>query len=112
MKGSRFARSKPAGFAREAGAKALDIRRRHGIGRDFLQNGKRNTTGWRSRKARLKSLEDENQRLKKLLAEAMLDNAALKDGLGKKGHKFSRVYPSAELATARAGASDRHPLAK
>jgi putative transposase len=32
---------------------------------------------------RLKSLEDENRRLKKLLAEAMLDVAALKDVLGK-----------------------------
>jgi putative transposase len=32
---------------------------------------------------RLKGLEDENRRLKKLLAEAMLDNAALKDLLGK-----------------------------
>jgi len=32
---------------------------------------------------RLKSLEDENRRLKKLLAESMLDNAALKDLLGK-----------------------------
>jgi putative transposase len=32
---------------------------------------------------RLKSLEDENRRLKKLLAEAMLDKAALKDLLGK-----------------------------
>jgi hypothetical protein len=34
---------------------------------------------------RLKSLEDENRRLRKLLAEAMLDNAALKDLLGKNG---------------------------
>jgi putative transposase len=32
---------------------------------------------------RLKSLEDENRRLKKLLAESILDNAALKDLLGK-----------------------------
>jgi putative transposase len=32
---------------------------------------------------RLRGLEDENRRLKKLLAEAMLDNAALKDILGK-----------------------------
>ena len=32
---------------------------------------------------RLKGLEDENRRLKKLLAEAILDNAALKDILGK-----------------------------
>jgi hypothetical protein len=34
---------------------------------------------------RLKGLEDENRRLKKLLAESMLDNAALKDLLGKNG---------------------------
>jgi putative transposase len=33
---------------------------------------------------RLKALEDENGRLKKLLADAMLDNSALKDLLGKK----------------------------
>ena len=32
---------------------------------------------------RLKSLEDENRRLKRLLADSMLDNAALKDLLGK-----------------------------
>jgi putative transposase len=34
---------------------------------------------------RLKALKDENRRLKKLLAEAMLDNAALKDILEKNG---------------------------
>ncbi len=34
---------------------------------------------------RLKALEDENRRLKKLLAESMLENAALKDILGKNG---------------------------
>jgi len=34
---------------------------------------------------RLKALEDENRRLKKLLAESMLDNATLKDILGKNG---------------------------
>jgi putative transposase len=33
---------------------------------------------------RLKALEDENGKLKKLLADAMLDNSALKDLLGKK----------------------------
>ncbi len=33
---------------------------------------------------RLKALEDENSRLKRLLADAMLDNVALKDLLGKK----------------------------
>jgi putative transposase len=36
-----------------------------------------------SEATRLKALEDENRRLKKLLAEAMLDNAALKDLVGK-----------------------------
>ena len=33
---------------------------------------------------KLRSLEDENKRLKKLLAETMLENAAIKDVLGKK----------------------------
>ena len=33
---------------------------------------------------RLKSLEDENARLKRMLTDAMLDNVALKDLLGKK----------------------------
>jgi putative transposase len=42
---------------------------------------------------RLKSLEDENRRLKELLAESMLDNAALKDLLGKK-----RLKPVARKA--------------
>jgi putative transposase len=47
-------------------------------------SGKRSTAGSRVSEARrLKSLEDENRRLKKLLAEAMPDNAALKDLLGK-----------------------------
>lgn len=34
---------------------------------------------------RLKALEDENSRLKRMLADAMLDNSALKDLLGKNG---------------------------
>jgi putative transposase len=42
--------------------------------------------GWKLADAkRLRNLEDKNRRLKKLLAEAMLDNAALKDILGKNG---------------------------
>jgi hypothetical protein len=46
--------------------------------------GTRSTAGWaRSDAQRLKSLEDENRRLKKLLAELMLDVAALKDLLAK-----------------------------
>ena len=57
---------------------ARDQRRRRST------NGRRSTAGWRLSEAqRLKSLEDENRRLKKLLAEAMLDIAALKDLLAK-----------------------------
>ena len=48
-------------------------------------SGKRSTAGCISQARRLKSLEDENGALRKLLAEAMLDNAALKDLLGKNG---------------------------
>ena len=40
--------------------------------------------------ARLKGLEDENRRLKKLLAESMLDNAVLKDLLSKNGERLRR----------------------
>jgi hypothetical protein len=56
------------------------------LGRDLLQV---ESEVWRSGglggAKRLKALEDENRRLKKLLAEAILDNAALKDILGKNG---------------------------
>ena len=63
-----------------AGAKPADLCGQHGISEATLYN-------WRSRYGglqvsdakRLRSLEDENRKLKKLLAEAMLDNAALKD---------------------------------
>ncbi|TXL71768.1 hypothetical protein FHP25_28265 [Vineibacter terrae] len=44
---------------------------------------------------RLKSLEDENRRLKKLLAESMLDVAALKDLLSKTDHAYSAARSSA-----------------
>jgi len=44
---------------------------------------------------RLKQLEDENAKLKRLLADAMLDNAALKDLMTK---KFRRPPPSARLS--------------
>ena len=53
------------------------------LGRDFLQVESEVRRLEVSEARRLKSLEDENRRLKKLLAESMLDNAALKDLLGK-----------------------------
>ena len=46
---------------------------------------------------RLRALEDENTRLKRLLADAMLDNAALKDLVGK---KWRRPRPSGKLSLA------------
>jgi len=47
-------------------------------------SGRRSTAAWTSRTRRRKALEDENRRLKKLLAEAMLDNAMLKDVASRK----------------------------
>jgi len=60
--------------------------RRHGISDATFYKWKAKYGGMEVSDAkRLKGLEDENRRLKKLLAEAMLDNAALKDILGKNG---------------------------
>jgi putative transposase len=70
----------------EAGAKTPEVCRRHGISDATFYKWKAKYGGLEVSEARrLKSLEDENRRLKKLLAEAMLDNAALKDLLGKNG---------------------------
>jgi len=63
-----------------AGAKGEDLCRQHGISGTTLYNWKARYGGMQASDAkRLKALEEENRRLKKLLAEAMLDNAALKD---------------------------------
>ena len=69
----------------EAGAKTADVCRKHGISSATFYK-------WKAKYGcldvsdakRLKSLEDENAKLKKLLAEAMLDNAMLKDIAAKK----------------------------
>jgi putative transposase len=69
----------------EAGAKAADVCRRHGISDATFYNWKARYGGLEvSQARRLKALEDENARLKKLLAEAMLDNAVLKDVAARK----------------------------
>jgi putative transposase len=68
----------------DAGAKTDEVCRRHGISSATYYKWKAKYGGLDVSEARrLKSLEDENRRLKKLLAESMLDNAALKDLLGK-----------------------------
>lgn len=68
----------------EAGAKTADLARRHGISEATIYNWKAKYGGMEVSEAkRLRSLEDENAKLKRLLADAMLDNAALKDLLSK-----------------------------
>ena len=69
----------------EAGAKTADVCRKHGISGATFYKWKAKYGGLDVSDARrLKALEDENARLKKLLAEAMLDNAMLKDIAAKK----------------------------
>ncbi len=86
MKGSRFSEEQIIGVLREheAGARTEEVCRRHGISSATFYKWKSTYGGLEVSEARrLKALEDENRRLKKLLAESMLDNAALKDLLGK-----------------------------
>ncbi|MBB4570846.1 putative transposase [Rhizobium leucaenae] len=69
----------------EAGAKASDLCRKHGISEATFYNWKAKYGGMEVSEAkRLKALEDENAKLKKLLAEQMLDAAALRELLAKK----------------------------
>ena len=69
----------------EAGAKTADLARKHGVSEATLYNWKANYGGMDVSEAkRLKQLEDENAKLKKLLAEQMLDVAALRELLSKK----------------------------
>lgn len=87
MKRSRFTEDQIIGILREqeAGAKAADLCRKHGMSEATLYNWKAKYGGMDVSDAkRLKALEDENARLKKLLAESMLDASALRDLLSKK----------------------------
>ena len=69
----------------EAGAKTADVCRKHGISSATFYKFKAKFGGMEVSDARrLKALEDENARLKKLLAEQLLDNAILKDVAAKK----------------------------
>jgi putative transposase len=87
MKRKRFTEEQIIGILREqeAGAKTGDLARKHGVSEATLYNWKAKFGGMDVSDAkRLKALEDENGKLKRLLADAMLDNTALKDLLSKK----------------------------
>lgn len=86
MKRKRFSEEEIISIVHEhaAGAKVKDIIRRHGIVEQTFYRWKNKYGGMGISEAkRLKSLESENGRLKRLLADQMLDNAALKELLSK-----------------------------
>ena len=87
MKRSRFTEEQIIGILKEheAGVSVAELCRKHGVSDASIYNWKARFGGMDVSEARrLKALEDENTRLKRLLADAMLDNAALKDLVRKK----------------------------
>ena len=87
MKRSRFNEEQIIGILKEqeGGMPTAEVCRRHGISSATFYKWKSKFGGLEVSEARrLRSLEEENSRLKKLLAEAVLDNAVLKDLASKK----------------------------
>ena len=83
----RFTEAQIIGILKEqeSGIKVLDICRRHGISDATFYNWKNKYGGLDVSEAkRLKSLEDENRRLKRLVADLSLDKVILQDVLSKK----------------------------
>jgi putative transposase len=86
MRTSRFSEAQIIVVLREqeAGSATAEVCRRHGISEQTFYRWKAKYGGMQASDAqKLKALEDEDRRLKKLLAESMLDVAALKDLLRK-----------------------------
>jgi putative transposase len=87
MRRSRFTEEQIIGIVgeQESGLKTAEVCRKHGISTATFYKWKAKFGGLeRSEVKRLRSLEEENAKLKKLLAEAILDNAVLKDIATKK----------------------------
>ena len=87
MKRTRFTEEQIIAVLREqeSGAKTADVCRKHGVSQATYYKWKAKYGGLEVFEARrLKALEDENVRLKKLLAEAMLDNTMLRDVAARK----------------------------
>ena len=87
MKKKRYSEEQIIGALKEqeSGCKVDDICRRYGIAQGTFYNWKSKYGGMEVNEAkRLRELEAENDRLKKLLAEQMLENTALKDVVSKK----------------------------
>lgn len=87
MKRNRFTDEQIIGIQKEheAGTSVSELCRKHGVSDASIYRWKAKFGGMEvSGAKRLKTLEDENTKLKRLPADAMLDNAPLKDLLGKK----------------------------
>ena len=87
MKRSRFTEEQIIAILREqeTGVPVAKLCRKHGLSSPTFYKWKAKFGGLDVSEARrLKALEDENAKLKRMLADAMLDNVALKDLLGKK----------------------------
>ena len=88
MKRNRFTDEQIIGLLKEheAGTPVSELCRKHGVSDASIYKWKAKFGGMEVSEAKRlkKTLEDENTKLKRLLADAMLDNAALKDLLGKK----------------------------
>ena len=87
MKSNRFSEEQIVGLLKEAqaGMKIVDLCRQHGISDATFYNWRSKYGGMEVSEAkRLKVLENDNRQLKHLLADAMLENRAIKDVLSKK----------------------------